>query len=206
MILSAVGWRRIYHNSVSNYFVKRCINFIYPCIVILILLFLYVVSCYTCKNGTEIVISNSVFPPLTNVVANSYNNSSYKSGPTHCQHLISLYFIPYFMHLMAYMYALYLFRFKSSEHIDALMEMAFVQAAKRQTSIMLQNSILLHLRSIFFVCVFWQILMVMEQVVYIILYTEHIGSNNHTISHIESEYVFGNTSSCNYVYYLALII
>ena len=142
--LSLVGWKRLFSQSVKQNFCQKAINIFYPLFITSILIMLYIVSAYTCKNGTG---GNGY------VFSDDFVNISNRTQPFHCQHMISLFFIPYFLHLLAYLYALYSFRFNSSENIDSLMEMAFVLSARCQNVLVLNKNILYSLLFIMIVCI-----------------------------------------------------
>ena len=122
---------------------------------------LYILSAYTCKNG----VGGDSYEYLHDFV-----NISNRTQPFHCQHMLSLFFIPYFLHLLAYLYALYSFRYNSSENIDSLMEMSFVLSSRCQNVLVLNKNILYSLLFIMVVCISWQLFVLAEQVVFIVLY------------------------------------
>ena len=112
------------------------------------------------------------YSPIVITIVITQGNYSNKTSPPHCQHLISLFFIPYFLHLLAYLYALYSFRFNSSEFIDSLMEMTFVLSSRCQNVLVLHKNILFHLRFIMVICVTWQVFIFAEQIIYILVCVE----------------------------------
>ena len=163
--LSVVGWKRLFSHSAHQNCLQRTVNILYPLFIIFLLISLYVLSVYTCKNGGA---GGNTLDTPDYYTDNATNSSVLK--PFHCQHMLSLFFIPYFLHLLAYLYALYSFRVNSSENIDSLMEMAFVLSARCQNVHVLNKNILFNLLLIMVVCVCWQVSICLEQVIYIALY------------------------------------
>ncbi|KAI6647590.1 hypothetical protein LOD99_8664 [Oopsacas minuta] len=171
--LCLVGWKRLFSQSVKQNILQKLINILYPMFIISFLIMLYIASVYACKNGAG---GNS--PEYINEVTNDTNITQ----PFHCQHMLSLFFIPYFLHLLAYLYALYSFRFNSNENIDSLMEMAFVLAARCQHVLVLNRNILYSLLLIGLLCIIWQLLICIEQVIYIVLYVHCEIDHSSTIN------------------------
>ena len=173
--LSVVGWKRLFSQSAQQNCLQRAINILYPLFIIFLLILLDIVSIYTCKNGAG---GNSLETNEYTI----YNITNHTIQPFHCQHMLSLYFIPYFLHLLAYLYALYSFRYNSSENIDSLMEMAFVLSSRCQNVHVLNKSILINLMLIMVICICWQLSICLEQVVYIALYVFKDWNDSHVTS------------------------
>ncbi|KAK3583643.1 hypothetical protein CHS0354_021379 [Potamilus streckersoni] len=149
LLLFQIGWRGLGKENVNN---TRCVcqvfNIIYPMFIMLLLLYTYIYEIVACqwkldvRKDTQIVTTSTTKIPNITTISTTWpfltvgpsfighRNHSYLNPVTSdaCEHIITTYVIPNFLHFIAFMMGLYHFRIQENEQLYALMEKVFLQA------------------------------------------------------------------------------
>ncbi|XP_025078975.1 uncharacterized protein LOC112555045 isoform X2 [Pomacea canaliculata] len=152
-LLIFIGWRVFRHDVASaRHLGIHIFNFLYPCLLILLLLYTYmyeVVACEWKLNITKDTKILTTLRPVSTTTKNATNITTFATPfltivpakvPTHiinhspqpCEHIITTYLIPNILHFIAYALGFYFFRIQDNEQLYAMMEKVFLQADHMQ--------------------------------------------------------------------------
>ncbi|KAL8612343.1 hypothetical protein ACOMHN_020162 [Nucella lapillus] len=191
-LLMFIGWRVFRHDVINpRSWQLRTLNFLYPVLIILLLLYTYTYEMIACEwklnvvQDTEIRTSpkpttvgprnltanvTSPLPILTlqpALTGSTTPSTAGAEGPMACDHIITTYLIPNLLHFVAYMVGLYYFRIQDNEQIYALMEKVFLQANPLHTSSSSQQKLVRKTRLFFVFGAVWVIMALVLQGLYV---------------------------------------
>ncbi|CAL1533181.1 unnamed protein product [Lymnaea stagnalis] len=189
-LLLFIGWRGFHKESMnSSRLVWRCINFLYPTFMILLLLYTYMYEILACEWKLNIttdskILKTTTAKPLTTTRNHSHSSvtmsiimPAFETGGNMtnlggvrnigCEHIVTTYFIPNLLHFLAYSLGLYYFRIQENEQLYALMEKVFLQATPLQARTASQQKMINKLRLFLIIGVMWVLLTVLLQCLYV---------------------------------------
>ncbi|ESO86344.1 hypothetical protein LOTGIDRAFT_235407 [Lottia gigantea] len=168
----------------------RLLNIVYPSIIVLLLIYTYIYEMVACQWKLNVQVDTHVqttlttiqptTPNITNFTTTSFpfsiikpakllaqNISKADFDSSACEHLITTYIVPNFLHFVAYIMGIFYFRIQENEQLYALMEKVFLQATPQQNRNASQQKMIWKLRG-FLVCgAVWVLSTMVLQGVYI---------------------------------------
>ncbi|KAK7090265.1 uncharacterized protein [Littorina saxatilis] len=156
-LLMFIGWRTFRHDVIApKSWRLRLLNFVYPVMIVLLLLYTYMYEMIACEWKLDIkkdlvIITSPRTTPSLNLTTTTPGDipdsligtastikhttpSPSSSTPQACEHIVTTYLIPNILHFIAYIMGLYFFRIQDNEQMYALMEKVFLQANPLQGS------------------------------------------------------------------------
>ncbi|XP_013067519.2 uncharacterized protein LOC106055683 isoform X2 [Biomphalaria glabrata] len=191
-LLLFIGWRGFHRESIDASKRRwRCINFMYPAVIVLLLLYTYMYEILACEWKLDIKTDSKFMEPTssTPVTTRTTKNHSHITAPMSfiqsahplgnnlsslsisqnigCQHIVTTYFIPNLLHFLAYCLGLYYFRIQENEQLYALMEKVFLQATPLQARTASQQKMIYKLRLFLILGAIWVFFTVLLQCLYV---------------------------------------
>ncbi|XP_059159541.1 uncharacterized protein LOC131943429 isoform X2 [Physella acuta] len=179
-LLVFIGWRGFHKESIhANKRRWKIVNFLYPMLMVLLLLYTYMYEILACEwklniatdskvptTAVPMTTPNSSIPmsSLVPAILKGSNSSSWNIG---CEHIVTTYMIPNILHLLAYTFGLYYFRIQENEQLYALMEKVFLQATPVQARTASQQKMIHRLRLFLVAGSLWVFLTVLLQCLYV---------------------------------------
>ncbi|KAH9509401.1 hypothetical protein Btru_045800 [Bulinus truncatus] len=191
-LLLFIGWRGFHKESIhANKRRWKCINFVYPAFMSLLLLYTYMYEILACEWKLDITTDSKLMQPSTSTPTTTMTTHNHSHitvpmsflQPAHslagnlsgliesrnigCQHIVTTYFIPNLLHFLAYCLGLYYFRIQENEQLYALMEKVFLQATPLQARTASQQKMIYKLRLFLILGAVWVFLTVLLQCLYV---------------------------------------
>ncbi|XP_046852974.1 uncharacterized protein LOC124446188 isoform X2 [Xenia sp. Carnegie-2017] len=136
----------------QNAFLLKCVNTIYPVMIISLLLFSYVASAVACRGEIKKSSMNSTIPASKSPVHFASSNMTnlnrskqivkesdddeydepWEPAYKECRHVFGTFVLPSLLHLTAYLIGFYLYRIRQHEGLYFLMEKVFLQSSKQK--------------------------------------------------------------------------
>ncbi|XP_046577481.1 uncharacterized protein LOC124285315 [Haliotis rubra] len=173
MLLMFIGWRGFGRESINSGGRRwKVLNVVYPVLIILLLLYTYIYEMVACEwkldvkkdtQNSQTTTTTTIRPTPPSNVTNSTteyipffpidpaetieaNLTEPSSPPIACEHVVTTYVIPNFLHFIAYIMGFIYFRIQDNEHLYALMEKVFLQATPLQSRTASQKKMIRKLR------------------------------------------------------------
>ncbi|XP_053403563.1 uncharacterized protein LOC123554901 [Mercenaria mercenaria] len=183
-LLMFIGWRgfgREYINSGSLGW--KFLNTVYPMFIIMMLFYTYTYEIIACQwklnveKDTQTVVTTTVKPttPRVNLTTPDFFpifsmrpaevdtpqknlSQSQSSYPLGCDHIVTTYVVPNFLHFVAFVMGLIHFRVQENEQLYALMESVFLQASPLHSRSASQQKMIRNMRAFFLFGALWILL------------------------------------------------
>lgn len=174
-LLMFIGWRgfgREYVNSGSLGW--KFLNTVYPIIIILMLFYTYGYEIMACQwklnveKDTQKVVTTTIKPTTPHVnlttpgffpifsispaeveTASKNLTGAKETYPLGCDHIVTTYVVPNFLHFVAFVMGFIHFRVQENEQLYALMENVFLQASPFQSRSASQRKMIRNMRGFF---------------------------------------------------------
>ncbi|XP_071085706.1 uncharacterized protein [Haliotis cracherodii] len=193
MLLMFIGWRGFGRESINSGGRRwKVLNMVYPVLIILLLLYTYIYEMVACEwkldvkkdtqstktttvtirptppsNETNTTTQYIPLYPLDPAETVEANLTQTHSPPLACEHVITTYVIPNFLHFIAYIMGFIYFRIHDNEHLYALMEKVFLQATPLQSRTASQKKMIRKLRCFLACGTIWVLLTLCLQGLYV---------------------------------------
>ncbi|KAL3847968.1 hypothetical protein ACJMK2_018856 [Sinanodonta woodiana] len=186
-LLMLIGWRGFGKETVNN---TSCgwqvLNLIYPLFITLLLIYTYIYEIVACqwkldvRKDTQIITTSTTKIPNITTTSTAWPFMTFgpsfighknlsdinPAGNDACEHIITTYVIPNFLHFVAFMMGLYHFRIQENEQLYALMEKVFLQATPLNSRAASQQN-MIHIMRVFLAGgILWVLMLLGMQALY----------------------------------------